>query len=133
MAPQAGLTARIDLTIAERDTAAAVGSGDVSVLATPRAIALVEEAAIASVAGQLTEGETTVSMRVQLDHLAPAAVGDTVTASAKLDKVEGRRLTFSVSVSDARGLLAAGKLTRVVVDRQDFLGRCGASATNPKS
>ena len=56
-------------------------------------------------------------MRVQLDHLAPTGVGATVAAEATLEKVEGRRLTFTVSVNDECGLVAAGKVTRVVVDR----------------
>jgi predicted thioesterase len=60
-------------------------------------------------------------MRVQLDHLAPTNVGSTVTALATLEKVEGRRLTFTVSVSDEKGLVAAGKITRVAVDRERFL------------
>lgn len=119
-----GLTAKIDLTVTANDTAQAARSGDVPVLATPRIIALVEEAAVAALAGHLLDGETTVSMRVQLDHLAPSAVGATVTASAKLEKVEGRRLKFSVSVSDARGLVAAGKVTRVVVERDRFMDQC---------
>ena len=63
-------------------------------------------------------------MRVQLDHLAPTAVGCTVTAEATLEKVEGRRLTFTVSASDERGLVAAGKVTRVVVDVEQFLDKC---------
>ena len=62
-------------------------------------------------------------MRVQLDHLAPTAVGHTVRAEAKLKKVEGRRLTFKVSVNDERGLVAAGTVTRVVVDRDRFLDK----------
>ncbi|MGI8709744.1 MAG: thioesterase family protein [Acidimicrobiales bacterium] len=124
MPPEAGLAARVELVVTEADTAAAVGSGDVAVLATPRIAALVEETAVAAVAGSLRAGETTVSMRVQLDHLTPAAVGETVTATVKLDKVEGRRLLFSASVSDARGLVAAGKLIRVVVDRGAFLDKC---------
>jgi len=111
----------VALTVGDADTAVAAHSGDVAMLATPRVIALCEEAAVAAVAGHLATGETTVSMRVQLDHLAPAPVGDTVTAGAKLEKVEGRRLRFSVSVSDERGLVAAGKVTRVVVDRARFL------------
>ena len=120
---QPGLAARIELLVADEDTAVVARTGDVAVLSTPRVIALVEETAVAAVAGRLGEGETTVSMRVQLDHLTPAAVGDTVTAGAKLEKVEGRRLIFSVSVTDARGLVAAGKITRVIVDRTRFLDR----------
>jgi predicted thioesterase len=121
---EAGLSARLELEIADGDTALAAHTGDVPVLATPRVIALVEEAAVAAVDGQLEAGETTVSMRVQVDHVSPAPVGDVVSATAKLEKVEGRRLIFSVSVTDIRGLVAAGKVTRVVVDRGRFLDKC---------
>jgi fluoroacetyl-CoA thioesterase len=51
----------------------------------------------------------------------PTAVGRRVRAEATLKKIEGRRLTFKVSVSDERGLVAAGTVTRVVVDTERFL------------
>jgi fluoroacetyl-CoA thioesterase len=44
-----------------------------------------------------------------------------VTAEAVLEAVEGRRLTFRVSVSDGHGLVAAGRITRVVVEHDRFL------------
>jgi predicted thioesterase len=117
-----GLSARAELTVGEADTAVALGSGDVPVLGTPRLVALCEEACCAVVAGHLAEGETTVGMRVQLDHLAATKVGAKVWAEATLERVEGRRVTFTVSASDDHGLVGAGKVTRVVVDRQRFLG-----------
>ena len=119
-----GLAARVELVVTDADTAVAAHSGDVAVLATPRIVALCEEAAVAALDGLLQPGETTVSMRVQLDHLTPTSVGETVVATVKLEKVEGRRLKFSVSVADARGLVAAGKVTRVVVVRDRFLDKC---------
>ena len=121
MPVEPGLSAEIDLTVGEEDTALALRSGDVAVLGTPRIVALCEEAAVAAVADRLADGETTVGMRVQLDHLAPTRVGGRVRAEATLEKVQGRRLIFTVSVSDARGLVAAGKITRVVVVTERFL------------
>lgn len=109
------------MTVGEADTAVALRSGDVPVLATPRVVALAEEASCQAVAGELDEGQTTVGMRVQLDHLAPTGVGGSVTAEASLEKVEGRRLVFTVTVSDGHGLVAAGKITRVVVETERFL------------
>ena len=118
-----GLVARISLTVTDADTALAVGSGDVPVLATPRLISLCEQAAVQAVAGSLTSEMTTVGMRVEVAHLAPTAVGHRVEAEATLDRIEGKRLTFNVSVHDDRGLVAAGKVTRVVVNRQQFLDK----------
>lgn len=120
---QPGLVARVSLTVGKEDTAAALATGDVPVLATPRVVILAEEATVLAVEGRLDPGLTTVGYRVQLDHLAPTAVGGTVQAEAILEAVEGRRLTFRVSVSDGRGLVAAGRITRVIVDRERFLER----------
>jgi fluoroacetyl-CoA thioesterase len=118
-----GLTATVSLVVAETDTALALQSGDVPVLGTPRVIALAEQASIEAIGSALPEGRTTVGYQVQLAHLTPTPVGGTVVAEATLEQVEGRRLTFRVSVNDARGLVAAGRITRVVVERTRFLER----------
>ena len=76
-----------------------------------------------AVADALPEGRTTVGYQVQLAHLTPTPVGGTVVAEATLEQVEGRRLTFRVAVNDARGLVAAGRITRVIVERARFLER----------
>jgi predicted thioesterase len=123
-----GLVGSASLVVAEEDTAAALGSGDVPVLATPRVVLLSERATVAAVHSHVREGETTVGYRVQLDHLAPVPIGDKVQAEAVLESVEGRRLTFRVSVKHRDGLVAAGRITRVVVERSRFLGKAAGSA-----
>jgi fluoroacetyl-CoA thioesterase len=118
-----GVSAAVELTVGEADTAVAHRSGDVAVLATPRLLALAEEASVRALAGSLPAGQTSVGMRVQLDHLHPSRVGSTVVAEATLERVEGRRLVFTVAVNDAGGLVAAGRITRVVVDVDRFLDK----------
>lgn len=118
-----GLSGSATLDVADVDTAEAFGSGDVPVLGTPRVVALCEQAAIAALGAALAATQTSVGMRVQIDHLAPTAIGGEVTADATLEKIEGRRLTFTVSVSDRCGLVAAGRVTRVVVERERFLSK----------
>ena len=121
MPVEPGLSAEVELVVTDDDTAVALRSGEVPVLGTPRVVAICEEASVAALAGRLEPGETTVGHTVQLDHVAPTRVGTTIRAEATLLKVNGRRLTFSVSVSDARGLVAAGKVTRVIVDAERFM------------
>ena len=118
-----GSSASVDLTVGEQDTAIAHKSGSVPALATPRVIALSEEACVLVVEGKLSEGSTTVGQRVQIDHLQPTPVGHRVSAEATLETVQGRRLTFTVSVNDDRGLVAVGRVTRVVVDTERFLDK----------
>ncbi len=118
-----GLTASVALTVSGADTAVALGSGDVPVLGTPRVVALLEEATVAAVAGSLEPGQSTVGVRVELDHLAATPVGRSVTAQATLTAVEGRRLAFEVVLHDGETVAAKGTVVRMVVDRQRFLER----------
>lgn len=120
--PLTGLSARIELEVAEADTAEALRTGSVPVLATPRLIALCEEATCKALEGELPEHCTSVAKRLQFDHLVPVGIGGKVWAEAVLDRIEGRRLVFTLSVSESAGLVAAGKLVRVIVDRERFLG-----------
>jgi predicted thioesterase len=116
-----GLEGVIQERVTEAMTADRVGSGSVAALATPMVLALVERAAVSSLAGRLPDGSTTVGASVELAHLAPTPVGATVTARTRLERVEGgKRLTFSFSVSDPAGEVATGTHVRVVVDRERF-------------
>jgi predicted thioesterase len=118
-----GVCATVEAVVTDADTAASMGSGEVDVLATPRVISLCEQATVAALAPRLEPGQTSVGTRVELAHLAPVNVGSTVKATATLERAEGRRLVFSVSVTDRCGLVAAGKVTRVLVDKAHFLAK----------
>lgn len=122
-----GCTAFIEMIVTHSDTASALRTGDVEVLGTPAIVRLAEEASVAAINGRLAPGTTTVGHRVQMDHLAPTPVGAGVRAEALLESVEGRRLTFRISVSDSHGLVAAGRITRVVVERDRFLEKAAGS------
>lgn len=119
----AGLAGSVTHTVLDGDTALTQSTGSVPVLATPSVVLLAEQAAVAAVDGNLPAGHTTVGYRVQLDHLAPVPVGEEVTAEAVLETIEGRRLTFRVSVKYRAGLVAAGRITRVAVEQDRFMAR----------
>jgi predicted thioesterase len=116
-----GLTARVELTVTDADTAQAVGSGDVPVLATPRVLALAEAATVAATARQIPGGITTVGTRAEITHKAATPLGHRVTATATLAKVDGRRLLFEVEVHDGATLVAEVRVERAIVDRQRFI------------
>jgi predicted thioesterase len=120
-----GLTAVVEQVVGESDTSASVGTSDVAMLATPSIILLAEQATWAALQGRLDEGTSAVEHRVEISHLAPTPVGAKVKAEAVLEAVEGRRLVFRISVTDERGLVAAGRFTRVLVSKQQFLERAG--------
>ncbi len=118
-----GLSGSASLVVSDDDTALAMGSGSVPVLATPRLIALCEEASCRALDGVFDDSKTSVNVRVQFDHLAPLKPGSQVTAEAVLERVEGKRLTFTVTANDPAGLVGAGRLTRVVVEVASFLDK----------
>ncbi|HEU0241603.1 MAG TPA: hotdog domain-containing protein [Micromonosporaceae bacterium] len=123
MQVQTGLSARVELTVTDADTAQTLGSGDVPVLGTPRVLALAEAATVAALAGRLDPGATTVGTHVEVDHVAATPIGRHVTVLAILAKVDGRRLHFDIVVRDGAELVAEGRVERVVVDRQRFLAK----------
>lgn len=119
-----GLTATFTRTVGEADTAVALGSGSLDVLATPRVLAWCEEATCEAIAAVLPDGSTSVGTRVRLDHLAATVVGATVEVTATVTAVDGRMVTFEVVATSADGtLLAEGEVRRVVVDVDRFLAR----------
>jgi predicted thioesterase len=122
-----GLRAEARMVVSEADTARALRSGTVDVLGTPRLIALCEEATVRAIAPDLAPGTTTVGMKVRIDHLQPSPIGAEVVAEATVERVEGRRITFTVSASDERGLIAVGRVVRVVVDVAMFMAKCGTA------
>ena len=117
-----GASASVSLSVGEGDLATALGSGDVPVLATPRLVALCEEATVAAVGPHLEEGHTSVGARVEFDHLAPSGLGAAVEARAGITHVDGRMVTFAVTVTEAGRTVARGTIIRAVVDRERFLG-----------
>ena len=122
---QPGLAATIERVVSESDTSAAAGTSDVAMLATPSIILFAEQATWAALEGRLDQGTSAVEHRVEISHLAPTPVGAKIRAEAVLEAIEGRRLVFRVSVSDDRGLVAAGRFTRVIVSKEKFLERAG--------
>ena len=118
-----GLTHTSQLTVDEAVTAIRVGSGDMPVLATPAMMALMENAAMLAVAHHLPEDCTTVGGHISSSHLKPSKLGDTVTATATVTRVEGKKIEFKVEAHCGDTLLGEGTHLRFVVDREKFMSR----------
>lgn len=118
-----GLSAQRRTTVAAENTAAAMGSGDLEVFATPAMVALMENAAMTAVAPALGEGSTTVGAEMNVTHIKPSGAGAEITATAVLTQVEGRKLTFNVGARDAEGMIGEGTHIRYIVDREKFMAK----------
>lgn len=120
---QEGLTHTSQLTVTEAVTAIEMGSGDLPVLATPAMMALMENAAMLAVAPHLPEGSTTVGGHISASHIKPTPVGETVTATATVTKVDGKKIEFEVKAYCGDVLLGEGSHLRFIVDREKFMSR----------
>ena len=118
-----GLSSQSSVTVSAGNTAAAMGSGDLDVFATPAMVALMENAAMKAVADALPEGSTTVGAEMNVTHIKPSGLGAEITATAVLTGVEGRKLTFNVGARDAEGLIGEGIHVRYIVDREKFMAK----------
>ena len=109
-----GLSSQSSVTVSAGNTAAAMGSGDLDVFATMKAVA-----------DALPEGSTTVGAEMNVTHIKPSGLGAEIVATAVLTGVEGRKLTFNVGARDAEGMIGEGIHIRYAVDRRRFMEKVG--------
>ncbi len=117
-------SATLTFPVTDPDTAESLGSGDLPVLGTPRLLAWAEAATCAAVAPELGDGQTTVGTRVALEHRAASPVGEQVRVTATVSHRDGRLLRFEVVAVDSQDqMVGHGEVTRVLVERERFMGR----------
>ena len=102
-------------------TALAMGSGDLEVLATPALVAMMENCAKNLLAAELTAGQTSVGFKMALKHLAPTAVGAEVTVKAELVALEKSKADFSIEAYAEDHLIGQATHQRVIVETAVFL------------
>ncbi len=105
------------------DTAAALGSGNAEVFATPALVALMEGTALEVVRPFLAEGYITVGTEVCIKHIKATPVGMNVTCKATLTAREGAKLTFEVEAEDEEGKIGFGTHKRFVVHLARFMDK----------
>ncbi len=118
-----GIKGNLERTVTEDLTAEALGSGLLPVFATPAAVALAEETAWRSVAGELEEGQGTVGTLMELAHIAATPLGMKVRCETELVEVDRRKLVFTVKIYDEKEKVADGRHERFIIDNAKFLSK----------
>lgn len=117
---ETGIKNIIEIKVNNNNTAEAMGSGTLSVFATPAMIALIEETAWRSVVPYLEEGQSTVGTKLDVEHVSPTPVGMAVKCETELMEVDGRCLKFNANVYDETGLIGTGTHERFIVNSTKF-------------
>lgn len=123
---EAGIRGKQNVTVTPENTAKTMGSGTLNVFATPALVALAEKTCWMSVADALDEGCGSVGTKLELEHTAPTPVGMTVTCHSELVAVEGRKLTFKVTLADEKGPVGGGTHERFVIFEEKFAAKAEA-------
>ena len=123
-----GIKGRVETVVNDTNTAKFVGSGSLDVFATPNMIGLMEQAAQASVAPYLEEGQGTVGTKIEITHDAATPLGMKVWAESELIEIDRRRLVFEVKAYDEAGLIGQGRHERFIIQNEKVLAKVNAKA-----
>lgn len=117
---ETGIKGEAKEIVSEKNSAAAMKSGELNVYATPAMIALMEQAAYKSVAGELEDGKGTVGTLMSVSHISATPLGMEITAKSELIEIDRRRLVFQVEAYDERGKIGEGTHERFIIDNEAF-------------
>lgn len=112
--------------VKETDLANHVGSGTVEVFATPRMIAVMEQAAASCLAQFLDENETSVGVQIATTHVAATPCGMKVETIATIQSVDHKRVCFEIIAKDEVDLIGTATHERVIVHKETFETRAKA-------
>src|SRR5882724_1980775 len=94
------------------------------IFSTPAMIGLMEYTCVLSVAPYLDENEQTVGIHVDVRHMAPTKIGQSVTMTAELLEVKDNKLRFALSAVNDQGVkIGEGTHRRALIDTKSFAGR----------
>ncbi len=125
-----GTEARKEIVVTKENTAKVMGSGELEVFATPAMVALMENVAYESVAGQLEEGQGTVGTSMNVKHLSATPVGMKVVCESKLVKVDKRALTFEIKAFDEAGIIGEAIHERFIIENEKFTKKAYSKLEN---
>ena len=112
---QPGQTGRLQWTVTPERTITLEGHPEATVFSTPFMIMMMERASREALRPYLEEGEESVGVKVNIEHLAGAPLGADVHAVSKVTKVDGRRVDFDVEAYHGETLIGRGTHQRAVV------------------
>ena len=122
---QPGLTQTRTVIIDKPRTIDFMGE-DLRVYATPEMVRDMEQTSRLLLLPHLDEGEDSVGLRVEVDHLGPALLGQSIEVAAKVVALEGRKATFEVEARDETGAIGRGRHIRFVVIKEKSRERLAA-------
>ena len=124
-----GIQGRATVKVTQSNLASSTGSGAVDVFSTPSLVLLMEEAAMDALKPYMEPGESSVGTLVNIRHISPTTLGLTVTATATLTEIDGRRLVIHVEARDELDIVGEGTHERFLISVDRFISRAREKST----
>jgi len=121
--PRIGQVGELAFKIEPQHAIDFAAGGMPAVLSTPNLIGFLERTARETMSGCLEDDERSVGVEIELRHLAPTPVGQTVHCLARVIHVGDREVTFQIEARDDRELVARGLHERAVIRVDRFAQR----------
>ena len=102
------------------------GDGMPAVVSTPHLVGFLERTAHETIAACLDADERSVGIELDIRHLAPTPVGQTIHCTARVISVEGSKVQFQIEARDAHEVIVRGLHKRAVIRTESFSRRVKA-------
>jgi predicted thioesterase len=131
--PKIGTVGEFRVTVEQKHGIDFATDGMPMVLSTPNLVGLLERTAREAVQPFLEANERTVGVEIELRHLAPTPLGQTVTCTARVIHTEGTQITFQVEARDQHEIIARGIHQRAVIRVESFAKRVTRKSSTTRS
>lgn len=124
--PRVGETGELAIPTDLKHAVEFAGNGMPAVVSTPHLVGFLERTARQTLAPHLEPDERSVGVELDLKHLAPTPVGQTIHCTARVIGVEGARVMFQIEARDNREVIVRGLHKRAVIRLESFSRRVQA-------
>lgn len=101
-----------------------------AVLATAKMIGLMEWACVEHLLPFFEDGEVSLGIHVDVNHIAATPPGMKVTVETEVEEIDGRFIWFRVRAMDAYDVIGEGRHRRAVVAQEKFEAKAAEKAAS---
>jgi len=128
--PKIGETGEQAIPTDTRHAVEFAGNGMPAVVSTPHIVGFLERTARETLAPHLDANERSVGIEIDIRHLAPTPVGQTIHCTARIIATEGSKFSFQIEARDAHEVIVRGLHKRAVINTESFSRRVKAKSGN---
>ena len=126
--PRIGETGELAIPTDANHAVEFAGDGMPAVVSTPHLVGFLERTARQTLAPHLEPDERSVGIELDLRHLAPTPIGQTIHCTARVIAVDGTRISFQIEARDAHEVILRGVHKRAIIHTESFTRRVQAKA-----